>query len=395
MVLNYLKITINFFLVFISTFFCGSIILLLGAVYIYLRTDAIVTEIIIPFDVGEIGRYIGHAVANLIFLAPVLYCGVAFSRFLLRAAPPRLSGRVRFGVLLLSLLPVLVCAFSTGGTLFVILTASDLLQWDRLRLINTATFGVLFLIWFGAFAFTLLKRHLKPLSFLDQPFVLFLRRFSNFSDQTVVSLILRQTPLGKPIVFLVPTRSRASDWNPFLVGFAGIKLLNPFRSVPVIVKSPETEWKQAIQFLINRAQVVIFDISEKSDAVKTEFEMISQAACWQKTIFLKNDAAKADHELEQNIRFRGSQIIYYRKSWIRGIPRMIFGYFALSLLTSVILAINIGSINNPIVIILCLLFGILFWVWLYVSFFVRPSVDRTSKISLKKILREGLESNIS
>jgi hypothetical protein len=253
-------------------------------------------------------------------------------------------------------------------------------------MIATAFFAAFFLIWCAASAFTLLRRHLKPLAFLDRPFVLFLRRFSKFSDRAVLNLVLRQTPPGKPIAFLVPTHSRAEDWNPLLVGFAGMKLLHPFKSVPVIVKSGEAEWTQAVKLLISRAQFIILDISETSGAIEAEYEIISEAACWRKMIFLKNESAKMPFEFEQNIRSSDSRIIYYRESWIRGIPRMFLGFFVMLLpLSQALQLLPANFMSFP--------FAMLFAWWIHFSFFRHSSIDRTSKISLRKMLRADGKSD--
>lgn len=387
---NYFKNAINYLRVVIAAFFCGVIILLFGGAHIYNQVLQLRTGIIdIPFDADNVGKLLGAGLVDLIFFVPVLYCGAAFGRFCLRAAPPRLSGRVRFGPLILFVLPALLSALVVVNFLLGFLFFPEAFQRDRSLAINTSIFGVLFLAWFGAFVFVLLKRHLKPLSFLNKPYVLFLRRFSKFSDRTVTSLVLRQTTPDKPITFLVPTQSRAGDWNPFLVGFAGMKLLHPFRSVPIIVKSKITEWEQAMQALIEGAQFVIIDISETSDAIDTELEMINQAGCWQKAILLKTVSANTADRCEQKLGSQATQIVYYRKSWPRAIPRMIFGFFALAFAGAFVVAAIDGALKNgPIVNLFSVLFGILGFVFIYVPFFVRPSIDRAAKLSLKRILRD-------
>lgn len=203
----------------------------------------------------------------------------------------------------------------------------------------------------------------------------------------MINLVLRQTPASKPVVFLVPTRSRVGDWNPFLVGFAGMKLLHPLRSVPLCVKSRNTEWEEAIQNLIRQAQFVVVDISEKSSAIEAELAMIDLAGCWQKTILLEEVSKKTLLERARTSESEVLQIIRYRKSWIRGIPRMLLGYLAMHVTLIPIVLIIIQTINTFWIRIACMLLGILFLGWLYVSFFVRPSIDRNSKISLKKLLR--------
>ena len=96
--------------------------------------------------------------------------------------------------------------------------------------------GVSVMIWVFGASGPLLLRHRKPRRLLDRPFVLFLRRFSTFADRAVIAMVLRQAPSGMPVVFLTPTRSQPGDWDPFVVGFAGMKLWHPFRSVPIVLR---------------------------------------------------------------------------------------------------------------------------------------------------------------
>lgn len=351
---------------------------MISVIYIYQRSLALRTELLNTTD--EIATLLGSATAHILFLIPIVYFGAACGRFALRLAPPLLTGRVRSGALVLTFLPLLLLALYPIFFLLLFFSSSEPLRAKQTAAIDFAAFSVFSLIWFGAFFFPVIKRHLRPLSFLHRPYVLFLRRFSKFSDRTVINLVLRQTPANKPVVFLVAPRSRMGDWNPFLLGFAGMKLLHPFRSVPLCVKSKNTEWEEAIQTLIKQAQFVIVDTSEKSEAIETELEMINRAGCWQKTILL-------NEESDRTIGSEAFQTIHYRKSWIRGIPRMILGYLAMHVSLIPVFAIIVQSIDTFWIRIPVLLLGIPFLGWLYVSFFVRPSIDRNSKISLKKLLR--------
>ena len=373
---------INSFLALVSASFCAGILLMISALYIYFRAMATRTVILNSSDNTEM--LVGALFAHLIVLTPIVYCGAAFGRFALRIAPPEITGRIRFGALILTLLPPLLFALYPIPFLLYFFISSESLQTRQPTAIDSAVFFVLFFIWFASFAFPLIKRHLKPLSFLQRPYVLFLRRFSKFSDRTVINLVLRQTPASKPVAFLVAPHSLVGDWNPFLVGFAGMKLLHPFRSAPLVVKSKDTQWEEAIQTLIKQAQFVIVDISEKSSSIETELEMINRAGCWQKTILLQEVSKET---LAGTTGPEESQTIHYRKSWIRGIPRIILGYFAMHVSVITIFIIVVQSIDSSWIRISCLLLGLPFLGWLYISFFVRPSIDRAAKISLKQVLR--------
>jgi hypothetical protein len=383
--------TINSLMGFLSAFLCGLVILFIAFMYMAACAQSAVVTINDVFSNDYDGaRIAGRAFGQLLFLAPLVHLGVAFSRFLLRVAPPRLSGRVRLGTPLVSIPLALICVLFIGTFLLRLAVSGGSAQ----SLWRLAILPVLLLTWCGAFTISIIKRQFRPTLFLNQPFVLFLRRFSGFSDRAVINLILKQTPPTKPIVFLVPSRSRPGDWNPFLVGFAGMKFFHPFRNLPVVVKSRDDNWKQAIEPLINRAQIIILDISQPSGAIETELEMIDQAACWPKTIFLKDIKSKANHELERKIQSTGGQIIYYKKRWIRGIPRMIMGYWVLSLGLAPIFALAMLP-ESPLVRGLTILFVGLLWVWLLIAFFIRPSIDRAAKISLKEVLLLGKKNLVS
>jgi hypothetical protein len=71
-------------------------------------------------------------------------------------------------------------------------------------------------LWAIAATGLLIRHHYKRRAFLERPFVLFLRRFSTFSDRAVVAVILRQAAYNVPVVFLTPTLSRPGDWDLFL-----------------------------------------------------------------------------------------------------------------------------------------------------------------------------------
>ena len=381
---NYFYNAISSFLVFVSASLCGGILLLISAIYINQRALALRVELL--NDTDDVPALLGGAFAHLILLIPILYFGAACGRFALRVAPPLLTGRVRFGALILTFLPPVLFSLYLIVFLLIFFSSSGALQAEETATFDFAAFSVFSLIWFVAFSLPLIKRHLKPLSFLQHPYVLFLRRFSKFSDRTVINLVLRQTPASKPVVFLVAPHSRMGDWNPFLVGFAGMKLLHPLRSVPLSVKAQNTEWEEAIQTLIRGAQFVVVDTSEKSEAIETELQMINQAGCWQKTIVLEEVAKETPVERDQTIGSETFQTIYYRKSWIRAIPRIILGYLAMHVSIIPLSIIIIQSIDTLWIRIPCFIVVIPFLGWLYVSFFVRPSIDRSSKISLKKLL---------
>jgi hypothetical protein len=187
---------------------------------------------------------------------------------LLRAAPPHLSGKIR-------IIPLGLLILIASGTALVI---ADLLPELHIYLSDQLLFVGSTVVWLAGALILVGSRQLRPRAFLDKPFVLYLRRFSTSSDRAVISVVLKASPSGVPVVFLTPTRTRAGDWNPFLIGFAGIRVRNPFRSTPIILRAKDDEWEGAAEELIHHARLIIIDMSEGSGAIQMEIALISKAA---------------------------------------------------------------------------------------------------------------------
>jgi hypothetical protein len=272
--------------------------------------------------------------------------GVAFGRFLLRAMPPRFLGETTRHQL--AVVAVSVCAPLIGICIFFVLLAGTMgvvagarEMWDKPLILAAVAGGVLFLIlWtIGAVGPLILRRN-SPRAFLDRPFVLFLRRFSTFSDRTVVALILRQAKAGAPVVFLTPTLSRPKDWDPFLVGFAGLKLLHPLRSVPMVLRARDDDWQRVADELIDRAQTILVDISEGSAALGTEAEMINKARRWSDTVCLRNTASALGSVQDPLDTFGNAHCIAYFKSWTGALPRLVIS-LAIVLLPASLIALPV------------------------------------------------------
>jgi hypothetical protein len=232
-------------------------------------------------DAGEQSGAI--IVVSLLGSFLVLVLGVASGRFLLRVMPPQLSDRGRssrfkgLGVIILCI--AYFCLFFFALVLAAVAEALPSGSTSNAAAIVTRlTASIPFAaLWVSGSIGPLILRHRKPRAFLSRPFVLFLRRFSTFSDRAIIAQVLRQAPSGVPVVFLAPTFSRPRDWDPFVVAFGGLKLLHPWRSVPIVLRSRDEDWGRAADELIQRAQTIVLDASEASGALRTGVEMIEKA----------------------------------------------------------------------------------------------------------------------
>jgi hypothetical protein len=225
--------------------------------------------------VAEVRLAVPHVfIPFLLVPLAALSSGVPFGRFLIRVLPPRFSGARRtVAFWIVGALAILVIIWDLRFVMAALtLGSSDLLP----AIIALALFCVPPAAWLLGATGPLVLRHRHPRAFLDRPYVLFLRRFSTFSDRSILGLVLRQAPAGKPIVFLTSARSQPGDWNPFLVGFAGMKLWHPFRSVPIMLRANDADWQQVAEELIARASTILIDTSEGSGSITTEVELIGQ-----------------------------------------------------------------------------------------------------------------------
>jgi len=360
---------------------CGGVLLLIGLFSMMGNFGGSVNTIDSMAKRGlSAAQVAGYLFATVIGLIPLFYFGAAFGRFLLRLSPPHLSGKLRPGLLTVAVSLAVICTFFTVAFLSRLILPTDPIQ----LILKFALIPMFLLMWIAGFGAILIVGHVRAASLRNHSFVLFLRRFSQFSDRAVVNLILRKAPPGKDIVFLVPGHSRAGDWNPFLLGFAGMKILHPLRRIPIFVKWRDDDWKEAIQPLIRDAENIIIDLSSESTAIDTELELIRKNNAWSKTIVLV-DAAKGlgNRKLPE---CGPAQIVSYKKSWIRGVPRMILGLLVVYL-SACLLAIAIILLNIQAVSIAGLILVPLSSVWIYITFFVRPSINRAAKIAIEKSLK--------
>lgn len=333
--------------------------------------------------------------------------GVAFGRFLLRAMPPYLLGGTRrrqLAIIAVSvcapLIAIFILAMLVGGTLGAVAAARET-AWDEPLIFAGVAVGALFFIlWIAGAVGPLILRHGRPQTFLDRAFVLFLRRFSTFSDRTVEALILRQAKAGVPVVFLTPTHSKPRDWDPFLVGFAGLKLLHPLRTVPMVFRARDDDWQRAADELIGRAQTILVDISEGSAALRIEAEMIEKAGRWSDTVCLRQSAPAARSGQESLGAFGNARCIDYLKSWTLALPRLAISLLIVLLAAFVIAVFTIfgGGLVLYLIgvlpsetsnVILYSALGLVFVVVGLISYsiFWRPAVSRATKIELRRMLR--------
>jgi hypothetical protein len=143
--------------------------------------------------------------------------GVIVFRYLARFFPLSCSvGKAMYGWLRMSIgVIAAVVAIRWGG----LGTFSD----PGMRLVPSLVFGV-------TLATLVILRLIGHTFLRPAGTVLFLRRFGSFADRSVVSSVLRTSPRGGNVTFLVASDEPASNWDPWSLGFAGFRLFYPLTS---------------------------------------------------------------------------------------------------------------------------------------------------------------------
>ncbi|MBB6091338.1 hypothetical protein HNQ60_000184 [Povalibacter uvarum] len=310
------------FLSYLSAIWCGFVLCVLEVLWIGVFIYLVVTF----FPLDELPSLAGAPVVMCVGAICNFALGIAFGRFLLRAMPPQPWDRTKIHQL------IFVCALLVGifclvwwfadVIVTVFLFAEDVFP-PAMEDAAVAVSRLFAILWAVGAVGPLILRHRRPGAFLHRPFVLVLRRFSTFADRTLVALILRLAKPGVPVVFLTPTRSRPKDWNPFVVGFAGLKLLHPLRSVPMVLRARDDDWQHVADELILRAKIILVDVSEGSTALRTEAEMIERGGRWSETVCLKHAPFVDVSDQDSFGGLSRGRCIPYWKSWTEALPRLV------------------------------------------------------------------------
>jgi hypothetical protein len=326
-------------------------------------------------DLGIMAFTLPNCAMSVFF---VMALGFASGRFLVRAQPPmmpRKTGLAQVGTVVLCAVFVVACIYGT-----FVFVGAFFTQIPQIRPLGAL---VLLIVWTSSVIGILVYRYRRPLAFLDQPFVLFLRRFSTFSDRAVTALILQQAANRVPVVFLTPTIGRPGDWDPYIVGFAGLKLWHPWRSTPFVVRADDKAWQSAADELIRRAHTIILDTSDTSGALRAEAEMLARSGRWPDTVCLslltnsRSDPASGPVPAP-------ARVISYSKSWGRAIPRMAVGILIVLPFVYVLFVLSYAA---DWLVLPAKFAAVIVTPAYYYSAFVRPSIDSQTRSELRSLFR--------
>ena len=179
--LNQSRTNINSLLARISALSCGFFLLLLGVFFIASWVNEsirISMRIVAPHPNDGVGVFVGYIAASATLLAVVLYFGVAFSRFILRALPPQPSGTLRLTAILLTIPSTVLCVLLSAG----LLASSPHATWAQqagLSSMTVAIYSLAFLTWWGGVIFPLFWSASKAAQLSQPPVRVFSETFLN------------------------------------------------------------------------------------------------------------------------------------------------------------------------------------------------------------------------
>lgn len=236
---------------------------------------------------------------NLVLLAGgaivAVYASVPLVRLLLRMKPlqtPNRRSRISLALLSLYYLVDTLLSISLGLAVIYYQTplARELLSFgitlsppDPASLSRHLALGLPFIIITLLPAAVCIRFHLDRARLISKPYILFLRRFSETGDWSILAPLLRASAGRVRLAMLVEEADsyflymetrRGGNWDPLVLGFDGSMSLRPFRTVPIFFESRQQTWEEDVKLLITHATLVVTDLSHMSRALIAEEALV-------------------------------------------------------------------------------------------------------------------------
>ncbi|MEA2020085.1 MAG: hypothetical protein U9N59_16780 [Campylobacterota bacterium] len=223
-----------------------------------------------------------------------------------------------------------------------------------------------------------LKQEIYP-----SKYVLFLRRFTGIADISLFYTILKATPKNIPIILLTDPDNRTETWDPFLIGFAGLKFLNPIKSIPIYIESDSYKWKEKVHNLVENSVLIIFDLTNNSASMDIEKDIVSKYNAQDKSIFLIPVGTEKYNKLNVNT----NRIFQYSTGYFNSFIRLLLGTFILFLTILVVPAYFGFNWSNNEELLFYLIIG------LANIFFWKKNISSLSSIQLTKLIKSCFSGN--
>lgn len=109
--------------------------------------------------------------------------------------------------------------------------------------------------------------------------VLFLRTFGGTAERVLVSSLIASSR-GR-LVLLLGRRQSMALWDPLLIG------LNSSQHVPMYVRTGNHDWQAQVRTLISQAHRVVLDVTEWSEGVAVEKQIVDEAGYRGRTLLIR------------------------------------------------------------------------------------------------------------
>jgi uncharacterized RDD family membrane protein YckC len=252
---------------------------------------------------------------------------------------------------------------------------------------NTFTITVpLLLIMNTAVVIWIILWQARSVHALDKPYILFLRRFSSFSDRFLLNALLASHPKNCRMAFLTPVDESLLNLSPWVVAFSGASFRHPIFGSPLSLRARSIEWEDRIEDLIRAAACVVIDPSFPSPGIDREVEIVLATKSPENVLWLMDENA-ASQQLPSGV--DPLQVVRYRQSWLTAAPRIILQLLALTF-AGLFIAISLeSSLRASTSLSSWIAWGIFaFSFALWTPVILRPSMRHSDKKYIKKSLGE-------
>jgi hypothetical protein len=202
--------------------------------------------------------------------------------------------------------------------------------------------------------------------------VVFLRRFSGFADRSLVVDLIKSMPANVPLAFVASRADQARNWDPFVWAFGGLRIMRVLKNLPIQVKTSDKQWTETVERILQNATCVIVDLSERSQSIELEMQMIDQNVSRERVIVLLDRRKMVDDS--SDLLFTSA--IRYSPSFVKS---------AMRCLVKVGLILMVWWFNMESI-----------WGWvplLILPFLIMPSVSRGERSEIREALRTAMRQD--
>lgn len=115
---------------------------------------------------------------------------------------------------------------------------------------------------------------------------LFLRRFGGLPDRVFIPRIKKSLPNSVRLNMLVEAKVRMKYFDFGNIIFSGYRIISPLSSVTIYYQGEDSEWVENARYLISNSTYIVIDLSDLSDSILTELELLKEANSLHKVYWL-------------------------------------------------------------------------------------------------------------